>query len=163
MKIIFLHGKESTPETSSSAKAIIEYFTEDEVFVLNYEPMNGTFDEVDSRLDTLIKEIIDDEEFVIIGISLGGYWALKKAHDFPNCKCILLNPALEYYTPIEVNPFLFSIMYLNLDDEVIKPIDILLKYCSMIYIHTFPNGGHRMNNIKEILPLIEKSINIQVL
>ena len=106
------------------------------------------------------------DDTTIVSISLGGYWALntanKKYFEIPldDFKCILLNPALDYYNdviyPVNDLPVTF---FLNENDKLFdshKTYDYLKFRCDC---RLFKTGGHRMTNINELLPNIEKAVN----
>ena len=169
MNILFLHGKLSTPETSHSALAIKTFFTAKgmTVFIPDYKPNDSSKQEIEQFLNNYIKDnnILDDDT-TIIGISLGGYWALNTANkkyfemSLDDFKCILLNPALDYYDdaiyPVNDLPVT---CFLNEDDELLdshKTYDYLKSRCDC---RLFKTGGHRMSNINELLPDIEKAVN----
>ena len=96
--IIFLHGKQSTPEGSGSGKAIREHFSnEHNVLIPDYKPMKRTHEEIDAYLKDYISP---HPEALIVGISLGGYWAYRMTCVLPanlGLSCVLLNP---YFTTI---------------------------------------------------------------
>ena len=94
--IIFLHGKESTPETSMSAKAVIEYLKNEDVSVPDYQPLARSHAEIEEFLSSYIENAGVD--VTLIGISLGGYWAYTMACKKENVsRCILLNPSFRCY------------------------------------------------------------------
>ena len=169
MNILFLHGKLSTPETSHSALAIKTYFSAKgmTVFVPDYKPNDSSKQEIEQFLSSYINDnnILADDA-TIIGISLGGYWALnianKKYREMPldDFNCVLLNPALDYYDdaiyPVNDLPVT---CFLNEDDELLdnhKTYNYLKSRCDC---RLFKTGGHRMYNINELLPEIEKAVN----
>lgn len=159
MKILFLHGRESTPETSHTAKSIKEYFHQYKVFVPHYEPNTTSQEDIAKFLDSYYDEHIGDEPCVVIGISLGGYWALEMTNFTKARNVILLNPSLMYYGE---EPFVSSEVgghiIVNMDDEVVDP-HTALKFEGRFKIDAFQTGGHRMSNMTAILPLIEASVN----
>lgn len=106
------------------------------------------------------------DDTTIVSISLGGYWALntanKKYFEIPldDFKCILLNPALDYYNDViyPVNDLPVT-CFLNENDELLdnhKTYDYLKFRCDC---GLFKTGDHRMTNINELLPNIEKAVN----
>lgn len=163
MNIFFLHGKMSTPETSQTAKAVREYFEAlgHTVYVPDYGPQYTAYEYIRPSLINYIADRISvTEKTVIIGISLGGFWALEMANAFATASCILLNPALHYYErPVVAREGLPLSIFLNMDDEILPSERMFneMKYRAMV--RTYPVGGHRMNNINEILPEIERAAN----
>jgi predicted esterase YcpF (UPF0227 family) len=164
--IIFIHGRLSTPETSQTAKAIKEYFESkgERVVVPNYKPNDSTYDEIKTFFREYIRSLdfIVDEQITVIGISLGGYWALKLANeDSWISKCILLNPSLSYYgEELKVQCLADISVCLNMDDELLDPNKTLEKFEGIASVYTSETGGHRMSNINEFLKDIEKDINL---
>lgn len=164
MKIIFLHGLESTPETSHSAKLITDNF--DNVHVPHYNPKKSTYLLVKQTLKSLIDHYTEvmKEDVILIGISLGGFWALHMT-EFTNCnKVILLNPAIvrgeeRYGVTVNVSGEVGGHLLLNMDDEVIDNNENCKRFEGRFKIDTFQTGGHRMTNLKELIPLIEGSVD----
>ena len=163
MNILFLHGKLSTPETSHSALAIKTFFSAKgiTVFIPDYKPNDSSKQEIEQFLSSYINDNnIQADETAIIGISLGEYWALNTANRMFLDRCILLNPALDYYDdsiyPVNDLPVT---CFLNEDDELLdshKTYEYLKSRCDC---RLFKTGGHRMSNINELLPDIEKAVN----
>jgi len=161
MKILFLHGKESSPETSSSASAVKEYFKDYEVLVPDYMPRTSTHAEIEAFLKSYYAENVKEDDCSLIGISLGGYWALNMTNFTPATTVIMLNPSLRYYgEPPVVSADVGGHMILNMDDDVVDNEWNLKTYNARFKIDTFPSGGHRMTNMSEVLPLIEDTIEL---
>lgn len=159
--IIFLHGKESTPETSSSAQAVKEFFCNDLVLVPDYRPLEHTHDEVERYLSAYIADSWDS---VLVGISLGGYWSyrmscLQKAHVR---SCVMLNPSFNCYpeVPILNPPYGLPIsLAVNLDDDVVNPQAAIERFKNRCGIYAFEKGGHRFDNKSEMCQVIKDSVN----
>jgi pimeloyl-ACP methyl ester carboxylesterase len=162
--IIFLHGKESTPETSSSAMAVKEYFVANDVLVPDYRPLERSHEEIEAFLTEYIEDVIQNVNLVhLIGISLGGYWAYTMG-----CKiryisnCILLNPSFRCYPEIPVAPAAPGLpitVIVNLDDDVVNPHEAITRFSGRADIKTFNSGGHRFSNRAEMLDEIEMALN----
>jgi pimeloyl-ACP methyl ester carboxylesterase len=163
--IIFLHGKESTPESSGSAKAIIEYFKNYTVLVPDYRPLERAYEEIENFLTGYIQNAIAKADGMVhlVGISLGGYWAYTMACKIRDVyQCILLNPSFRCYPefPIVPPPHGLPIsLIVNLDDDVLNPYDAIKRFEGRAGITTFECGGHRFNNRNEMLHEIEKPLN----
>ena len=162
--IIFLHGKESTPATSSSAKAVKEYFIRYDVLVPDYRPLERTHEEIEAFLTALIEDVLKNDHLVyLVGISLGGYWAYTMSCKFSEIShCILLNPSFRCYPDIPViqpKPGLPISIIVNLDDDVVNPYDAIERFTGRAYIKTFDSGGHRFSNRDVMLVEIEKALN----
>ena len=158
MNIIFFHGKLSTPETSNTAKVIKEAFEDlgDKVYIPDYQPNDLNYYEISDYLQKYVSNIISIEtETVFIGISLGGFWALRTANLFPNCSCILLNPSLNYYGyELHAKEGLPLSIILNADDEVLDSYKTAKQFEGRAKVDLFQKGGHRMSNIYDIMPII---------
>jgi len=159
--IIFLHGKESTPETSRSAKAVIEYFKNEDVSVPDYQPLARSHAEIEEFLSSCIETAGVD--VTLIGISLGGYWAYTMACKKANVsRCILLNPSFRCYQDIPVTAAKNGLpitVVVNLDDEIINPADAIERFTGRASVVTFEKGGHRFDNREQMLAEICKAIN----
>lgn len=159
--IIFLHGKESTPDTSTSAQAVRDHFTNDTVLVPDYKPLERTHEEIEEYLADYIKNAGGDVS--IVGISLGGYWAYRMGCKVPNVsRCIMLNPSFRCYPDIPVISARTGLpisIIVNMDDDIVNPADAIERFKERAYIKTFKKGGHRFNNRQAMLREIEKAIN----
>jgi predicted esterase YcpF (UPF0227 family) len=168
MKAIFLHGMLSTPSTSASARAVKEFLTRKgvEVIIPDYKPQTRSYDEINAFLTKEVKACVDTEdEVMLIGISLGGYWAFKMANDFKRvCHCVLINPALNYYgKPVHDNQDVPLTIIVNADDDVVDNRETMEKFKKRGYCVEFPTGGHRPTNMNQILPLIEEALYTLIL
>jgi|GEM_PF-2935991 len=162
MNIIFFHGKLSTPETIHSALAVKIFFNAKgmDVYIPDYKPNDSSKEQIEKFLENYIKENNIGGEFAIIGISLGGYWALNTANKTTAERCILLNPALNYYNDsIKPKNGLPVTCFLNEDDELLDSYKTYQDLKLRCDCQLFKTGGHRMSNIYEILPKIEKTLN----
>ena len=164
--IIFLHGKESTPETSGSAQAVRDYFKDYAVLVPDYRPLERSYEEIEKYLTEYIQDAIEKKVDLVslVGISLGGYWAYTMACKISRAnECILLNPSFRCYpeVPVEPPPPGMSIhVVVNLDDEVLDPYEAIRRFKGRARITTFETGGNRFTNRDEMLHEIEKSLNL---
>jgi len=163
--IVYLHGMESTPSTSSSAQAVKERFADYEVLVPDYRPLERSHEEIGAYLAEYIANTIarSEGEVYLIGISLGGYWAFTMGCKIPYIsQSILLNPSFRCYPDMPLVPlragFPISII-VNLDDDVVDPQNTIDRFTGLAYIKTFNVGGHRFTNREEMLDEIEKTIN----
>lgn len=88
MTIIYLHGLDADPNAN---KAIITADHADTLGITTIRPdLNCPPDEVVDKLLTLIK---DNPDCVLIGSSLGGYFATLLS-DMTGVSCVLLNPSI---------------------------------------------------------------------
>jgi pimeloyl-ACP methyl ester carboxylesterase len=162
--VIFFHGKESSPATSSSAKAVKEYFTGYDVLVPDYRPLERTHEEIDAFLTEFIEDAMKNDNIVhLVGISLGGYWAYTMGCKFREISdCILLNPSFRCYPDIPIvppKPGLPISIIVNLDDDVVSPQEAIERFKGRAYIKTFNAGGHRFTNRDEMIGEVEKALN----
>ena len=160
--IIFLHGKQSTPEGSGSGKAIREHFSsEHNVLIPDYKPMERTHEEVEAYLTEFISP---HPEALIVGISLGGYWAYRMACVLAadlGLSCVLLNPYFYNYPEIEVPmpPENIPItVVVNLDDDLINPQEVIKRFQGSAAIKAFEKGGHRFKDKTPIVEAVNASL-----
>lgn len=155
--IIFLHGKQSTPEGSGSGKAIKEQFSKEYyVLIPDYKPLERTHQEIEDYLQECISP---HPGALIVGISLGGYWAYRMTCTLPaslGLSCVLLNPYFYNYPEIEVPmpPKTIPItVVVNLDDDLINPQEVIKRFNSTATVRAFKTGGHRF---KDKTPIIRE-------
>lgn len=161
-KVIFIHGFDSSPETNKYT--VISFDPKACVFT-DYSA--ETFSSIDKKYHELIETAIA-EGFapIIVGHSLGGYWANRMADRF-NLGCVLLNPQLwphsdkirdvDLYINDEVERAP-KYVYIETGDEVIdvqKTID-WAEYNSELTI--YHGGHHRVKRLQVINTLIKKAI-----
>ena len=163
MKAMFFHGLMSTPDTSRTAKAVREFLARKdvEVVVPDYQPQTRSYDEIDAFLRKEVQQLLDgDDEVMLIGISLGGYWALKMTNELKYVShCILINPSLNYYgKPVEAKWGFMLTVITNADDDVVDNRETQKRFKGRAECIEFPSGGHRPTNMDQILPLIEKCL-----
>jgi len=155
--ILFLHGKESSPATSSSATDIREYFESYEVLVPDYRPLERTHGEIEEYLSSYIEDVLNrsDGEVNLVGISLGGYWAYRMASHLQYVtRVVLLNPSFRCYPgvpPSAPKQNLPVSLIVCLDDEVVDPHDAIARLQGRARIVTFESGGHRFANRGQML------------
>lgn len=161
----FLHGLESTPSTSSSAKVAKEVYGD--LVILDYKPKRNA-SEIIEFLDEFI--ISQAEPITLIGISIGGFWVKRLAEQYPEkiYELILLNPAIDFgleYCNISENKNKLSdnipvSIILNKDDEVI-PYHLAEKSlggrCLLIKNE---NGKHRFEDKDALLKQLKLISNI---
>lgn len=159
--IVFLHGKESTPRTSSSARAVVEYFKHDTVLVPDYRPLVRSHAEIEEFLSGFVADAGPD--VTVVGISLGGYWAYRIASLVPAVSgCIMLNPSFRCYPDLPIpdpRPGLPLTLIVNLDDEVVDPAPALELFTGHAEITSFSRGGHRFENRRDMLREIELALD----
>ena len=160
--IIFLHGKQSTPEGSGSGKAIRERFgSEHTVLIPDYRPFERTHEEIETFLTGVISA---HPGALLVGISLGGYWAYRMTCVLPkelNLSCVLLNPYFYNYPEIEIPmpPNAAHItLVVNLDDDLINPEAVVERFSGHATIVTAEKGGHRFADKGPIVEAVRASL-----
>ena len=98
--IIYLHGFRSTAEGNKS-QLLRKMFPRVKVIALDYSPHDPEL--ATQQLSKIITEN-DDDEIVVIGTSLGGFWARWAASRF-FVKSILINPALHPDRSLKVGSY----------------------------------------------------------
>lgn len=90
MNIIYLHGFNSDGN-GDTAKKLKSHYGE-QIICPSYDYINA--DKGYSQLNSLISSAMKQEDLVLCGTSLGGFWANVFAEKY-DIKCILVNPALK--------------------------------------------------------------------
>ena len=124
MNIFYIHGFNSGP-SSTSGRKFKEIFNDSNVNILSFDS-KAPFE---SNFIKLIKDIKDFnlEEYIITGISLGGFYANELANYF-NCSVAMFNPA--YKPHIQLKKFIGPNVSFengekwNLTDEIVESYNI---------------------------------------
>jgi predicted esterase YcpF (UPF0227 family) len=158
MNILFIHGLESTPETSSTGKAIAAAFPN--VTLADYKPRQNSFNEIKQYLAEISKGMD-----VVIGISLGGYWTLKLTEFTDINNVVMINPAFKkaesiYGRKVYPPSGVLGKMLLNMDDNVVDNQENFEKYHNRFSITTYETGGHRASNIQDMIKDIKESMGL---
>jgi uncharacterized protein len=159
MMILFFHGFNSSAQTNK----FVELQGDKVCETVDYAKMS--FAEVDTRYDQLIAQHNPD---VIVGHSLGGYWALRKGkqHNIPS---IIVNPQLfpgtkfADYVPVNTESFVgpgHVISYVETGDEVIK-VPETLALLEATDLRVYEGGHHRVERVSYINTLVADSANYQ--
>lgn len=106
MLIYAIHGFGSTGEGSGTVQAFVRRFKHDKVIAPTYDSVDP--ERAYAQLAAQMTDAIaanPGEELLIIGISLGGFWARKMADHFSNLtpKLLLLNPSLTPWVNLNKN------------------------------------------------------------
>ena len=152
-KILFLHGLDSSRE-SSKFHAICA----DKKYCITVDYRNLNYQTVASFYNDIIVKIQPE---IIVGHSLGGYWALKMSvlHSIP---CVIANPSLQPdfrpdYPQIseqELDHDIPQLAYLELGDEQLDMHWVQTQLENYMPIHAFKGGHHRLVCPENINPLI---------
>src|SRR4051812_38422900 len=96
MKMIYLHGFNSAG-SSSTAQKLKKILPDIITPTINYYSP----DSANSQIKTLIESLfIEDKDIVLIGTSLGGFWALYFAQQY-KLRCIVNNPSIKPWKTLE--------------------------------------------------------------
>lgn len=184
MKIVVLHGFGSNAQTSSTVKALCESLGPDNIVGVSYPYWDA--DAAARQLITQINEI--EEPVVLVGVSLGGFWARYAASQCPNVDMlILLNPSLNAHTSVKkyentnVNghdikpgyaesmakyrivkdyPELPIHIAVCLDDDVVDPDPTIMEMKDRARMKIMETGGHRIDCTKQdVIQFINSAIN----
>jgi hypothetical protein len=100
LTVIYLHGFNSSPQ-SIKAQQLQEYFVAQALAEtknyqllipqLNYQPGVAI-----AQLTDLV-EACAGTKILLVGSSLGGYYSIWLAQQYPNCRAVLINPAVYPY------------------------------------------------------------------
>jgi hypothetical protein len=151
--ILFMHGLNSSNQTNKYTTITQEKYCETVDYLeLGVDGISKTYDE-------LIDRIKPD---VLVGHSLGGYWALKKGAE-RNIPCVLLNPSLfpmtEGYTDITTNELAKAPMihaYIELGDEIINGYSIAQFLSTKAALRLDQAGHHRIERLYMVNEIINQ-------
>ncbi|EPJ46926.1 MAG: hypothetical protein OFPI_32990 [Osedax symbiont Rs2] len=101
LTVIYLHGFNSSPK-SIKAQQLQEYFVTQALaktknYVLHIPQLDYQPDVAIEQLTELI-EACAGTRILLVGSSLGGYYSIWLAQRYPNCRAVLINPAVYPYT-----------------------------------------------------------------
>ncbi len=155
MNILFFHGLDSSAETTKFT--VIK--NENKVsFTVDYRKLS--FHEVGLLYDKFIEMFNPD---ILVGHSLGGYWALKKSHDH-KIPSLSINPTLDPRNifsdyidlkTLDFNDDVKRAFHLELHDEVINMYEVeswLDENAGRanIFCYNSEDGHHRVHFLEEI-------------
>lgn len=154
LRILFLHGLDSSRE---STKFHAIHATKK--FCIDVDYRNLNYATVEKFYNDAIATIKPD---LLVGHSLGGYWALKLSslHRMP---AIIANPSLspnfrDDYSPIDEHDLehdIPQIAYIELGDEVLNMYDVSEQLEPFMQIKSIEGGHHRLAQPENLNALIE--------
>lgn len=160
--IIFLHGLQATPERSGSARAIRDAFSvRHAVITPDYLPLERSHVQIEKFLGEII---CSNPGALLVGTSLGGYWAYRMSCVLSaelGLSCVLLNPYFYHYPEVgyfEHNPEVEVTMLVNLDDELIGPLDLIKRFEGKAQMIISETGGHRFKDKAPIINAVRQAL-----
>ncbi len=154
-KILFLHGLDSSRESTK-----FHAIDAKQKFCIDIDYRNLNFQTVADFYHEIIEKIKPE---IIVGHSLGGYWALKMsaAHRIP---CVIANPSLtpnfrEDYPAIcndDLDNDIPQLAYLELGDEMLDMHNVQEQLEDYMQIQAIEGGHHRLENPENINMLIQQ-------
>lgn len=179
MKLVYLHGFRTT--TSAKVGHFRKMFPDWDVVDFQYDPHKP--DEAADALDDYLRPIARlNEEVIVVGTSLGGFWARWVTANYPFAG-VLINPSfqpdktlpigtykcydtgkdiivdhtnLNEFDKYKCNGRQYSTM-LSMDDEIIDPQTTIDELTKTNRVATqFVGGGHRFDNVEAIKKEIER-------
>ena len=182
-KIIYLHGFNSTGDTGTAS--FLKELYGDAFLAPDYDYIDP--DNAANMLDEIVSAAIKDRSVIVVGKSLGGFWANYFAEKY-QLKCILINPGLQpqssllKYLGVNKNfnngaithldasnvsayakyqssnsSSLYKHILLGEQDDIIDP-----AYCLSIMkghvIDVFPELDHYFNDYEAIASAIKKAM-----
>lgn len=185
MNIWYLHGFRSSAK-SPKVKAMQQAFPDCTVKGINYTPHSPIVAE-EILINEYEKLIGKDDDLIVVGTSLGGFWARWLAAEVA-VNGLLINPSLhpdqtlssgeykvygeydevikvtdkdlrdfEFYK-IEEKPYGRCEVVLAMDDEVLDSGKTAKELDGIYPIHKFPDGSHRFTEFERVFPIIKKMI-----
>lgn len=161
MKVLFLHGYKSSPNTNKFAAIEAE---QKFCFHMDYE--NTDHADVFNFYMDKVREVEPD---VIVGHSLGGYFALLVS-TFTGIPCVLINPQLcpkldgyfdlttEDFINARLSSVIHAFSYIERGDEVIDVPKIEAALERYSNVTAIDGGNHRvqfLDNINKVIKLLE--------
>ncbi|ANF81336.1 esterase [Acinetobacter sp. NCu2D-2] len=153
-KILFLHGLDSSKEST-------KFHAIDAVhkFCIDIDYRNLSFTTVAAFYDEIIEKI---KPHIIVGHSLGGYWALKMSalHKIP---CVIANPSLKPFfrddypeiDDADLQNDVPQMAYIELGDEILDMHAVQSQLEDYMQVEAIEGGHHRLAYPERINQLIE--------
>lgn len=154
-KILFLHGLDSSRESSK-----FEAVQAERKFCINIDYRNLNYQTVANFYDDIIEQIRPD---ILVGHSLGGYWALRMSqrHHLP---CVIANPSLQPdfrddYPAIhhsDLDHDIPQLAYIELGDEILDMHAVQAFLENYMQVESHPGGHHRLLHPEQMNALIQQ-------
>lgn len=154
IKILFLHGLDSSKDSTK-----FHAINTRNKFCIDIDYRNLTFDVVENLFKDMIETI---QPHLLIGHSLGAYWALRMSYYY-KLPAIIANPQLmpnfrEDYPAIcenLLNHDIPQIAYLEMSDELLDMHKVQHTLEKFMLVHTYNGGYHRLEHPEHLNTLID--------
>lgn len=157
-KILFLHGLDSSRESTK-----FHAIDAKNKFCIDVDYRNLNYQTVETFYHDIIEKIKPE---ILVGHSLGGYWALKMSKYF-QLPTVVANPSLapnfrDDYPQIsdeDLNHDIPQFAYIELGDEILDMHSTADQLESYMQVETVDGGHHRLaepENINKLILEIEK-------
>ena len=165
-KVVVFHGYESNLDKDRYKNIQFETVGH------NIDHKNMSFEEIESKYTATIDEIIkDDRDVILLGHSLGGWWARYFAKN-RKLIALLLNPVvditkvqiplnlnissyIENQYPVEYTPSVSLTYYIEMGDEVIEFKNVIPKLEEEGRVVEIEGGSHQISYPEKIYELLE--------
>lgn len=117
--LIYFPGFNSGPQSEKSAQLKLRF---PQLLVASYDSWNP--DQGYRQLEALLRPYLD-KNLVLIGSSLGGFWAYQFAKKY-GLKCVLLNPCMS--PEVTLRPFIGAVENLYSKQQGMLEPEYLLRY-----------------------------------
>lgn len=154
-KILFLHGLDSSKESTK-----FHAIDAEQKYCINIDYRNLNFRTVADFYHDIIQKIQPE---IIVGHSLGGYWALKMSHAH-HIACVIANPSLkpnfrdDYHaiSDYDLDHDIPQLAYLELGDEILDMYEVKHQLEDFMQVETYTGGHHRLAHPECINALIQQ-------
>jgi len=158
-KILFLHGLDSSKESTKFHAIHAE-----KKYCINVDYRNLNYKTVEHFYHEIIEKIKPD---LLVGHSLGGYWALKMSQQY-RIPTIIANPSLspdfrEDYPAINEHDLehdIPQIAYIELGDEILDMYAVVEQLNPYMQVETVEGGHHRLaqpENLNQLIEYVEQT------
>ena len=156
MKIIFYHGFESSRK--SSKYVFLEKYCAERGYELICDEVDHISESVESTHVNRLREEVNkwDDEIVLVGHSLGGYYARYLSRRFA-VKCLLINPCLhpENYTQNRVNASLYpltdTVVLIDMNDGVLDMNSVYDELNDETRVIKVYGDGHKFESSLDLI------------
>ena len=158
-KILFFHGLDSSRDSTK-----FHAINAQEKYCINVDYRNLNFETVAQFYHDIIEKINPN---IIVGHSLGGYWALLMSLKY-QIPCVVANPSLQpnfrddypAISDTDLNHDIQQMAYLELGDEILDMHGTKEFLENYMQIQSIEGGHHRLEypeKINDLILEIEKS------